>query len=378
MSEKQSVMRKAKLLGLKAGLGVMGGVYALMKLAPVKKRYTFITKLQDTPTVDFEILQEALRRQKPDYEIVNLCRPMDNLVAYVPHMFTQMWHLATSEAVFLDRSCLMVNGLTHRDSLKVIQLWHALGNMKKFGYAILGTPEGESEALAEVCHMHRGYTDILISSMSFASDYVEGFRCDPSVLREIPQPRVDRLMDKEERLRRRQQAREALGVAGSDKKMVVYVPTFRKNPMDGSRKKVQALVDAIDFDEWDFVYSKHPVSGVPCEDPRIIQSSVPTTDALFAADAVITDYSTIMYEAGLLDLPVILYAYDWEDYQGKRADNIDLEHDVPTLFTGDPTKIAQALKTGEGLQPQAFAEFVQDNVTMPKSGTCCDAIIALL
>lgn len=367
----------AKTLALRVGLGVMGGVYALMKLAPVKKRYTFITKLQNTPTVDFEILQEALRRQKPDYEIVNLCRPMDNLVAYVPHMFTQMWHLATSEAVFLDRSCLMVNGLTHRDSLKVIQLWHALGSMKKFGYAILGTPEGESEALAEVCHMHRGYTDILISSKSFEGDYIEGFRCNPDLIREIPQPRADVLADEKERVRRRTLAREALRLT-DERKVLVYAPTFRKNPPEDAGRRVQELVDTIDHTEWAFVYAKHPVGGVPCDDARVVQCDLPTFDALFAADAVVTDYSSVMYEAGLLDIPVFMYAYDWNDYQEKRSHNLDLEHDVPTLFTSRPNEIAEALETGKGYNHGAFRRFVAENVRMPEKGTCCEAIIALL
>lgn len=376
-------MGKAKLLGLRAGLAAMGGVYALMKLASVKKRYTFITKLQDTPTVDFEILQEALRQKKPEYEIVNLCKPMDNLVAYVPHMFVQMWHLATSEAVFLDRSCLMVNGLTHRPTLKVVQLWHALGSMKKFGYAILGTPEGESADLAEVCHMHRGYTDILISSRSFERDYLEGFRCDPAVIREIPQPRADVLANPAERDVRRKSARERLGLASSQKKVAVYAPTFRKDPGPHAQEAVQGLVDAIDLNRWEFVYAKHPVGGVDCEDPRIIQCPFSTFDALFAADVVVTDYSSVMYEAGLLDVPVLLYAYDWDSYQEKRTHNLDLQREVPSVFTEDPQEIAAVMDEYldgdcEGYNHEAFRAFVARNVRMPEGGTCCEAIIALL
>ena len=38
-------------------------------------------------------------------------------------------------------------------------------------------------------------------------------------------------------------------------------------------------------------------------------------DALFAADVIISDYSTVIYEAGLLGIPVYLYAYDWDTYR---------------------------------------------------------------
>ena len=57
-------------------------------------------------------------------------------------MLRQMYHAATSEIVVLDTYCIIISLLKQRKSLKVIQMWHALGAMKKFGYSILDKGEG--------------------------------------------------------------------------------------------------------------------------------------------------------------------------------------------------------------------------------------------
>ena len=76
---------------------------------------------------------------------------------------------------------------------------------------------------------------------------------------------------------------------------------------------------------------------------------------------MITDYSTVMYEAGLMDIPVYLYAYDWDTYHEKRSFNIDLARDVPALFTNDATAIMTAIELGR-FDSKAFAQFTESNI----------------
>ena len=87
-----------------------------------------------------------------------------------------------------------------------------------------------------------------------------------------------------------------------------------------------------------------------------------------------------MYEAGLLQVPVFLYAYDWNEYHGKRSFNIDLEHDVPALFTDDPRAIMEAIES-DAFDHDAFQTFVRRNIALPPRGTCteqlCEHILAL-
>lgn len=360
---------------LRIGIASLQVVYALMKLLPVQKKYVFITKLSNEPTFDFKLLSEALTKRHPEHRVVMLCRPMDRM--YIMHIFVQMYHVATAEVVFLDRSCMVVHVLKHRRSLQVVQLWHALGSMKKFGFAILDTPEGQASQLAKTMRMHEGYTSILISSFSFLDDFKEGFGTDGSNVVEIPLPRVDALVDKGYRGARRHDLERRYPTLAA-KKNILYCPTFRKSSNYSTQDKVEELIDLIDFDAYNFIYSPHPVSKETISDPRVKRiPELTSQELLFGADIVITDYSSIMYEAGLLDIPVYLYAYDWEQYRLNRSHNLNLEKEAPVVLCKTAGELIQALNEG-CYDLDALHDFVQRNIRVPQKGTCCDAIIDLV
>ena len=66
----------------------------------------------------------------------------------------QMKHaIATSKVLVLDSYCIAASILHHRKSLKIIQMWHAMGGYKKFGKSILDMEEGSSAKLADVMVM---------------------------------------------------------------------------------------------------------------------------------------------------------------------------------------------------------------------------------
>lgn len=370
------IMSRLKLIAFRLGIVFLQIFYAGLKLLKSEKRYLFITKLAENPPLDFVVLKAALEEAQPDYQIVMLCRTMDNKFSYIFHMFKQMYYLATSEVVFLERSCLVVHVLRHKESLRVVQMWHALGNMKKFGYTSLDTEEGQPEKLAEAARMHEGYTDILISSFEFIDDYAEGFGVDPAIIREIPLPRVDLLKSNEYKKQKRDEILQAIPQLKT-KRTILYCPTFRKDESKNTIHKIQDLINRIDFEKFNFVYKPHPLSKLVVKDERIIENEFSTFDMLFVADIVLSDYSTVIYEAGLLDLPVYLYAYDWEEYQGRREYNIDFEHEVPSFFDGHAEAIVVAIEE-DRFDHGAFQEFVQRNIKLPRQGTCCDAIIKLV
>lgn len=114
------------------------------------------------------------------------------------------------------------------------------------------------------------------------------------------------------------------------------------------------------------------------DDPRVVTIPSGQLDALFVADAIISDYSTVIYEAGLLGVPVYLYAYDWATYREKRGLTIDFENDVPALFTDDPHAIIKSIENKE-FDAEAYRVFENANVTLPENASCtktiCETII---
>lgn len=319
-----------------------------------------ISRQSNDAPIDFLLLKEALALKEPPYGTVILADRLKSPLSYLPVMAKQVFFIATSRAVVLDSYCIVVSLLGDRIEAPVVQIWHALGNMKKFGYAALDTPEGHSSKTACLMHMHEGYDAVAVSSINFRDDLAAGFNVDPSIVFEAPLPRVDLLRDPhfsaEQRDAFLQSHPEMAG-----KQTIVYCPTFRKTPAPNEEKAMRDLLSAVDFDRYNFVYMPHPVSRQVLDDPRVITATRSGADPLFAADYVITDYSTVMYEAGLMDIPVYLYAYDWDTYHEKRSFNIDLARDVPALFTNDATAIMTAIELGR-FDSKAFAQFTESNI----------------
>ena len=140
---------------------------------------------------------------------------------------------------------------------------------------------------------------------------------------------------------------------------------------------MRELVDEVDLDSFNIVYCPHPLSTQRVADERMIVTQFSTFDMLFIADSVVSDYSTIIYEAGLRNLPVYLYAYDWQEYKRKRECSLDFEKEVPTVFSHEARAIVSAVEKRE-FDYEAFRRFVEKNVRIPPHDTCCGAIIALL
>ena len=361
-------------------VGGMKAIYLPLKALPSKKKVTFISRQSDTPSRDIRILEKAIKERWDDCQVVVLSKRLTPSVDYVIHLIKQMYHLSTSRTVILDSYSIPVSVLKHKKDLRVIQMWHAIGSMKCFGYAMIGKEEGRDPDIARILKMHQNYDLILISSMDFIKDYVKGFGLTPQEVkekvREIPLPKMDYLSNHQYMLHRRH---ELFGENPklAEKKNILYCPTFRKDVSDYDVESVKALLDSVNFDKYNVIYKPHPLSQLKIDDERIITGIKDNIDAISVSDFVITDYSSIMYEAGIAGKPIYLYAYDWDNYSEKRELNIDLQKEVPAIFTGNPNEIVADIESG-AYDYKALKKFINKNAKMPSGGSAVEAILDLI
>lgn len=376
---KRGEILTVKRLAVGTAIGLLDILYAICRLFPKRQRIVCISRQSDREPIDFQLIREWFGEERPHWKVVTLARSLESPLSYLPEMVRQVFHMATSRAVVLDSYCITASLLGSRIKAPVIQIWHALGNMKKFGYTALDTEEGHSSSTAKLMRMHEGYDAVAVSSLSYAKDLAAGFNVEEGILFESPLPRTDLLTNPDHRKAQRQAFAQAYPQTVG-REVIVYCPTFRKKRPSNEYEAMTALIDAVDFNRYSLVFKPHPVSKQVIEDPRVITIRGGDIDPLYSADFVISDYSTVMYEAGLLQIPVFLYAYDWDKYHEKRSFNIDLERDVPTLFTGDPHAIIEAIES-DAFDHDAFQTFVRRNIALPPRGTCteqlCEHILAL-
>ncbi|MBK3579605.1 CDP-glycerol glycerophosphotransferase family protein [Streptomyces sp. MBT65] len=69
-------------------------------------------------------------------------------------------------------------------------------------------------------------------------------------------------------------------------------------------------------------------------------------DVCLAADALVTDYSSIMFDYANLDRPIVVYADDWDVYRETRGVYFDLMEAPPGPVARTPEELAQVFRDG--------------------------------
>ncbi|MDO5304042.1 MAG: CDP-glycerol glycerophosphotransferase family protein, partial [bacterium] len=314
-----------------------------------KNRIAMISRQSRTLSLDMQLLKEEIERQNPNVEVVTLNRVIPpgilGKIGYLWYMITTEMHmLATSRVVILEGYCINASVLHHREELRIVQMWHALGVLKQFGYLAVGTEEGHSEKLARAMHMHENYDDVICSSEFCRPFYAAAFHFPVEKVKVCPLPRTDLLQDKEYRDETRERILERYPALGNGKKNILYAPTFRKGT--DITEPLDALFDAFNFDEYNLIVKLHPVDRTAVQREEVFQCPEFKSMELFSvADAMITDYSSIMYEAAVAGIPVYLYTYDLEEYLDRRGFIIDFEKDIPLKKYGHPEELMADVET---------------------------------
>lgn len=336
---------------LKFAIAVLRGIYSVMKLLPAGRKVVFLSRQADVPSSDFLMLDAEIRKDHPEYSTVMLCRfigpGLFSKIRYGFHLFRQMYHLATARVAVLDSYAILVSVLDHKESLLVIQMWHSVGTMKKFGYSILDMPEGSSSEVAALFRMHANYDYILASSEAYKAHLGEGMNYPVSKIVTLPLPRVELLHDEDFRESVRSKIFAIYPELNSEKKNILYIPTFRKGEDEEALfdKALKELCDAVDYDRYNLIIKVHPLAGTSDPESRaLFDRDFSSFDMLFVSDYIISDYSCIIYEAAALGRPLFFYTYDYDTYMETRDIYMDYMKEIPGPALRSAGEVVRAIE----------------------------------
>lgn len=280
-------------------------------------------------------------------------------------MLTQMKELATSKVCILDSYCPAVSILKHKKNLTIIQMWHSIGTMKLFGYTAIGKEEGSKKEIAEIMKMHKNYNVVFGASKAYASHLAKGFGISEDKIEIYTLPRIDLLNDKDYEHVTKDKIYKSYPEL-KNKKNIVYCPTFRKDEEEFN-KKLTELINNVNYKKYNLIIKTHPLSKINIIDERVIfDKSFSTFDMLFIADKVITDYSCVLYEAGIRNIPLYFYCYDLEEYLTKRGLAIDY-NELPNYREKDAKKLVKLLE--DPYDTKYLKEFINKYVSNTKDCT---------
>lgn len=322
---------------LKLGLRIL---YAPMKLFKVKNQIVYLSRQRNEKGVDIRLLEEAIKQEDSSVRQIFRLKMIDDgigaKIKYCFYVIGDMYYLATSRIAVVDTYSITVSCLNHKKDLKIIQMWHALGAVKKFGLQAVGTKEGRDEKISRAMCMHKNYDYVLAPSAETAKFYMEAFGADKSRIKICPMPRVDFITDGNSRTADFYSQNPGMG----DKKIVLYLPTFRdREPYIAQMLKTEFE----DKENYQLIISTHPLSKVKKDERFSQKGDFSSFDLMKIADIIITDYSACAFEASLLMKPLYFFVPDYNEYMKDRGINVDIKNEMPSAVFDEADKLFEAI-----------------------------------
>ncbi|MEU6124080.1 bifunctional glycosyltransferase family 2 protein/CDP-glycerol:glycerophosphate glycerophosphotransferase [Streptomyces sp. NPDC047123] len=152
--------------------------------------------------------------------------------------------------------------------------------------------------------------------------------------------------------------RRRLGIPQGDT-VVLYAPTQRDHHATGYVRRVDlaAFTRALGPGHTLLVrlhptLDRHPVRGTELADLARQGLLIDVTDEpsvedlMLASDALVTDYSSLMFDYAHLDRPIVLHADDWETYRANRGVYFDVLAEPPGHVCTDTGRLAALFRSG--------------------------------
>lgn len=315
-------------------------IYFFLKLLPTKKnRVLMLSRQSNTPSIDFKYIINEIHKKYPEKELIVLTKRMEKnnlkqIISYMFHPLVQMYYLATSTICIIDGYQIAVSVLKHKKSLKIVQIWHSLAAIKKFGYQTLNTKKDKS--IAKIMCMHKNYDVIVSGSEEMKKFFSKSFNYPEDKFITCGLPRIDYLLETEKK-NKEKVYKEYPKL--KKERIVLYVPTFRTY----DEYRIDELINAFKDTEYRLIIKLHPRTKIEV-DKKYTYDKCDSLELLSVADYVITDYSAISIEAAILNKPILLYVYDYERYCECEGVNTNLFEDLPGYVFRDEKELVKSLK----------------------------------
>jgi CDP-glycerol glycerophosphotransferase len=254
---------------------------------------------------------------------------------------------------------------TKRNGCVYLQTWHGTP-LKRIHHDVLWAPAGRLDRLDHDI----ARWDLLLSPNEVSTPRLRrAFQFRGEVL-ESGYPRNDRLLSPDRHEVRRRVRRE-FGI-DDDVVVVLYAPTWRDDAVfSESVAPVPVALDVAEliaqlgpgFELLLRVHSLQTERHAAADAAGVHDASLyPEVAELYlAADVLITDYSSVMFDFALTGKPMLFYVYDFERFRDEvRGVYFDLGPEAPGPLLREPADLADALRDLAAVQERcadAYAAF---------------------
>ncbi|MCQ4042523.1 CDP-glycerol glycerophosphotransferase family protein [Streptantibioticus rubrisoli] len=153
--------------------------------------------------------------------------------------------------------------------------------------------------------------------------------------------------------------RDRLGIA-TGTTALLYAPTHRdyrrgQFPLMDLERLARALGPRFVLLVRSHYFYQQPLTTASADGATVLDvSGHPSIEELcLAADGLLTDYSSVMFDYANLDRPIVIHAGDWAAYRAARGTYFDITTEPPGIVAEDEDALAEAFTSGAWCGPRA-------------------------
>lgn len=310
----------------------------------LKDKVTILSRQSDKPTVDIQLLSSAFHER--GIHTVALTKRLNKSIAgaakYGLHMIRQMYHISTSKLLVVDGYCILASVLHKKDGQKIVQIWHSLGAIKKFGYQSVEKDAGNDARVVKVMKLHDHYDYVIAPSKVTAGYYSQAFNMPEEKIKLYGLPRIDYILDKDDEIIKKM---KELYPQLLEKENVLYAPTFRKN----RAVDINEMIKSARLDRYNLIIKKHWLDKSDYSEAErhgvTVAERFSFIEWLKLCNKVITDYSATAFEAAVLGKELFFYIKDVDEYEKSIGLNMDFdEEEIRQYVFRDAEKLWDAIE----------------------------------
>jgi len=315
---------------------------------------SFEGRYSDSPRA----LYEALRARGGDHEHVWLADPAHAAGYAAADVTTAGWGTAQGRAALESADVLIAN--THTDvawskpaNTVHLQTWHGTP-LKRIHWDVLWAPPGRLERLSQDV----ARWDYLVSPNRSSTPRLRGaFRYEGEIL-ETGYPRND-VLGAPGGDAIRAAVRDELGIP-EDRTVVLYAPTWRDAEVFGPTEAriadelrlpfdIDAFTEQLGDDHVLLLRLHYMLTGrfqaAAHAAVRDVSFHADISPLYLAADVLVTDYSSAMFDFAVTGRPILFYTYDLADYQNRsRGFYFDFTPVAPGPLLSTSQEVLDALR----------------------------------
>ena len=275
-----------------------------------------------------------LRRRKPDMKIYwAVANGIDAPAGALPITWgSPEWLRLLATAKYLVNNANFPWFFRKAPGQVYLQTWHGTP-LKRLGRDVAGvslkvgyqaTMEREAKSWDFLIAPNQFFADVFPKSFDYSGQTIlTGY------------PRNDRLSTTDAATR--QGIREKFGVTDPAEKLVMYAPTWRdyKRTSGGNWDAINYLTPSITLPEGFRPLFRGHHNTIDAHSAKVAGNAIDATaypdvtDLYLAADVLITDYSSTMFDFSVTGKPMLFLAPDVDRYRSERGFYLDYESEVP-------------------------------------------------